>query len=182
MAWESKKGIINLIIKHKGWVSFGPPGYYLESGGWKMQPFIIVVLAACGVTTLSTILSRIAGKQKEMDRWSEEIKHCSDLSSDAEKVGRQDIYTAFQKQGNEALHKYFAALYCEAVIELFPHILTLGIFQRIYSQDVLTFGFSLWPFGTGLGAIGLYIISALLFYFGILKRLKKRLPVLGAAK
>jgi len=147
-----------------------------------MQPFLVVALTACGVTTLSAIFSRIAGKQKEMDRWSGEIKHCSDLSSDAEKIGRKDIYTAFQKQGNEALHKYFSALYCEAAIELFPHILAMGIFQRIYTRDVLQFGFSLWPFGTGLGAIGWYIISALIFHFAVLKKLKKRLPILGAAK
>lgn len=147
-----------------------------------MEPLLVITLTACGVTVLSTFLSRVIGKEKEMNKWSEEIKRCSELSSDAEKLGQKEIYAAFQKRGNEALHKYYAALYCEAVTELFPHVLALGIFQRIYTKDVVQFGFNLWPFGEGLGATGWYIISALVFYFAVLKKLKRRLPVLKTAK
>ncbi len=147
-----------------------------------MEPIIVVMLTACVITTLSAILSKSVGKEKEMNKWSGEIKRCSDLSSDAEKVGRRDIYTAFQKQGNEALHKYFAALYCEAVIEIFPHVLALGVLQKLYTQDVLHFGFSIWLFGPGIGFFGVYFVSALVFHFAVLKKLKKKLPILGTAK
>jgi|GEM_PF-3037887 hypothetical protein len=146
-----------------------------------MEPSIVVLLTACVVTTFSAIISKLVGKEKEMDKWSEEIKRCSELSTDAEKAGRKDIYGAFQKKGNEALHKYFSALYQEAVVELSPHILALGVLQRIYTEDVLRFGISIWPFGPGIGFFGVYLISALAFHFAVLKKLKKRLPILGVA-
>ncbi|MTI83777.1 MAG: hypothetical protein FH756_07695 [Firmicutes bacterium] len=158
------------------------PQLFKESGGLVMEPAFVVLLTACGVTTLSAILSKRLGKEKEMDKWSGEMKRCSDLSTDAEEAGRKDIYSAFQKKGNEAMHKYFAALYLEAVVELSPHVLVLGVLQRYYTQDVLHFGFSFWPFGSGIGFFGVYLVSALVFHFAVLKKLKKKLPIFGTAK
>lgn len=143
-----------------------------------MQPLLVVTLTAFGVTVISAVLSKIIGKEREMEKWSAEIKRCSELSRDAEEVGNKQLYAAFQKQGNEALHKYYAALYCEAVTELFPHIMALGVFQRIYTGDVLHFGFNLWPFGAGIGAIGWYIICALFFHLVVLRKLKKKFSFL----
>ncbi|MCF8011178.1 MAG: hypothetical protein K9L17_09725 [Clostridiales bacterium] len=141
-----------------------------------MAPSVTIALTACLISLISAVLSRLIGKDKEMNSWSKEIKRCSELSIEAEKVGDRAMYSAFQKQGNEALHKYFAALYCEAVTELALHVLALGVFQHMYNQDVIRFGVNLWVLGDGIGVFFWYIIIAFTYHFAVFRRIKKRVP------
>lgn len=129
-------------------------------------------LIAVAVTALTNTVGTKLGRHAEQQTLKREIKRYNELSRDALDVGHEAIYAAFQKQGNEVLQKYFASLYLEAVVELAPHVLVLGILQRVYATaPVLEFPFA---FQGGLGAIPWYLCCALAFHFLVIKPIKRR--------
>lgn len=140
-----------------------------------IEAAFLVSLIAITMTTLVVVISARLSQKKNKDEIMDEIKKYNELSRDASDVGAKSVYAAFQKQGNETLMQYFMVIYKEAVLELALHVLTLGMLQKYYPVQVIDFPFNVWVFGDGLGSVGWYIISAFLFFFLVIKRLKPSL-------
>lgn len=147
-----------------------------------MEPALVVFLTACSITVLSLILSRVLGKDEEISKWSLELKRYNNLSKDALRTGQRAMYASFRKKVNEASEKYYSALCYGAIIGTIPHILALLIFEGLYSQDIIKFGFNVLLLGEGVGLVSWYIFCGLIFYFGIFKKLKNRISVLSSVK
>ncbi|MBM7855377.1 uncharacterized protein YxeA [Desulfohalotomaculum tongense] len=139
-----------------------------------LKAALIVSLLAFAVTTLVVIISARLSQQKRKDELMAEIKKYNQLSKDASDVGAKGIYAAYQKQGNEKLMDYFVAMYKEAVVEMALHVLALGMIQRYYFVEIIPFPTSIWFFGDGLGSMAWYVISAVAFFFAVIKPLKPK--------
>ncbi|MBO8138487.1 MAG: hypothetical protein H0Z40_10205 [Desulfotomaculum sp.] len=133
-----------------------------------------ITLVSIVITTLVVIVSARLSQQKHKNKLMEEIKKYNELSKDASDVGAEGLYAAYQKQGNEKLMHYFVAIYKEAVVEMALHVLVLGIIQRYYSVNIIKLPVSVWLIGDGVGSVTWYIISALFFFFTVIKPLKPK--------
>lgn len=134
----------------------------------------MVSIFAFFVTTLVVVISARLSQQEKKKELMEQVKRYNELSRDASDVKAKGMYAAFQKQGNETLMQYFVAMYKEAIVEIALHVLAMGVLQKYFPVRVVDFPVSIWVFGDGLGSVGWYIVSAALFFFIFIKRVKSR--------
>lgn len=122
--------------------------------------FLIVLGVAAGAAATSKLVNKTINQKNERDieRHKERVRELGGLSKDALDLGDENMYNILQKQGSDVYHKLYTSIFLSAVYEITPHILALALIYSVVPGITLSLGFMT------IGALGIYILSAVLIY------------------
>lgn len=134
-------------------------------------PWSIIIISLI-LTALMTVAQKYLTNQTEMKHLREELKHLQkEMKSN---TNNPDKLPDIQKRSLESNMKYMKLSFRPIIFTSIPIIIIFNWIRTLYPADLdlITFPFPIPLFGIGLGWLGTYILSSIIFSIIIRKIFK----------
>ncbi|HLC56565.1 MAG TPA: EMC3/TMCO1 family protein [Candidatus Nanoarchaeia archaeon] len=138
------------------------------------QPIIFITLVSLGLTLIVTLIYKFTTNQTVIKASKEEMKRIrEELKANK---GNNEKLMELNKRSLELSMEQMKHSFKPMIITFLPVILVFAWMRKYFSDSkvILNFGFNIPKMGdnTGLGWIGIYILTSLVFSFILRKLLK----------
>tara|TARA_Y100000310_G_C20672939_1_gene811291 strand:- start:748 stop:1215 length:468 start_codon:yes stop_codon:yes gene_type:complete len=145
---------------------------------WMFSPILklgeawAVIVISLLITAVTTFFYKIFTNQETMKELKAELKHLQkqmkELKEDPQK------FMEVQKKAMQKNMEYMKHSMKPTLITMVPLLLIFGWLRTTFTEsgDLITWSFSVPLFGTGIGWLGIYILSAIFFSMTLRKLLK----------